>query len=153
MNVKLKLDNMDSIIKALKEANKSKLVVGILGDHNMRKDGASNADIGAAHEFGSPARNLPVRSFLREPLTNHLNEFLTKSNLFDKEKFKKVLKEKKLLPWLKQIGIVAEQVVKEAFDTGGFGKWPEWRGSYKSATGNILVDSTQLRDSITSEVR
>jgi len=153
VNVKLNADNLDAIIKALKKAEKSNVVVGILGDHNARADGSSNADIGAAHEFGSPARHLPIRSFLREPLTDHLNEYLKKSNLFDKKEFKKVIKEKSIIPWLKKIGIVAEQVVREAFDSGGFGKWPEWRGNYKSATGNILVDSTQLRDSITSEVR
>lgn len=153
MNVKSDVTHIDVIIKVLKEANKNKLVVGILGEHDARINGSSNAEVGAAHEFGSPARNLPIRSFLRQPLTDHLEEFLEKSGLFNKDAFKKVLKEQKIIPWLKKIGIVCEQVVAEAFNSGGFGKWAPWKGDYQSSTGNILVDSTQLRDSITSEVR
>ncbi len=154
MNVKIKTPELDSFLRAVKKAHGYKVVVGILHDHESREQSTvTNAQVGAVHEFGSPAKNIPVRSFLRMPITTHFSQALKESKLFKKEELKKIIKEKKLIPWLKRVGITAEKVVREAFDSNGFGTWAPWKGDYKSKTGLILVDTQQLRDSITSEVR
>lgn len=141
--------DLDKFIKSLR-GKLPELKVGILADTNPRNFGGTNAEIGAKHEFGE--EGLPVRSFLRMPLNEKLNSSLENSNLFDKETLKDVIKKGTLSPWLQKVGFVAESVILEAFDTGGFGKWKPSNMKYKTVK-QTLVESQQLRNSITSEVK
>jgi hypothetical protein len=128
--------------------------VGILGSKTRKIGGGeelSNAEIGAAHEYGSPARGLPVRSFLRMPLGMYLGTYLEQSHAFDREAIKKVIDEGSIRQYVARIGIVAEEVVQDAFDTGGFGHWKPSKMEFKSVK-QTLVETQQLRNSITSEV-
>lgn len=128
--------------------------IGILGN-STRSDsgGVTNAEVGAAHEFGAPARGLPQRSFLRVPLYDELNKKLEQSGAFDKETFEEVASEGSFLPWMKKVGVVAEAIVLEGFSTQGYGKWAPWKNpNYHNEGGLILTDSGQLRNSITHEV-
>ena len=121
--------------------------VGILGDKTDRKGGAkTNAEIGARHEFGEEGR-----SFLRMPLIEEFQKYLDKAKVFDEETLIKVIEDGKLNEWITKIGIVAEQVIGDAFATGGFGRWKPSNMKYKKVH-QTLVETTQLRDSITSEV-
>lgn len=123
--------------------------VGILGAKDSRSGKVnSNAEIGARHEFGSAG--MPVRSFLRVPIADNLDKYLTKFNAFDEDNLKKVINDGKLTVWLKQIGIVAENIVADAFSSGGFGKWIP--SKHENGSGLTLVDTQQLRNSISSEV-
>lgn len=130
--------------------------VGILGGKALRGqknfNGSNNASIGAAHEFGNA--KVPMRSFLRVPITEHLNKKMETAGAFDKEQLAEVLKAGSVLPWVKKIAVLAEAIVIEAFATGGFGKWPAWKTpGYKNDGGRLLVDTGQLRDSISSDVK
>jgi hypothetical protein len=148
--VELKTKGLDQFIKSLK-GKLPTVRVGILGSHDARRGGVNgNAEIGAKHEFGGDG--MPIRSFLRVPISENIGSYLENYGAFDEDNLKKVINEGKLSVWMKQIGIVAEKIVGDAFSNGGFGKWPGWKGNYKSNTGLILVDTTQLRNSITSEV-
>lgn len=153
----LSTTGLDKLLKVLK-APAGICRVGILGEKTTRfdddksKSGLSNATIGAMHEFGT--EHLPQRSFLRVPIADKLSKALDESGLLNEGSFKIVLKEGTSKTWLKQIAIVAEGIVAEAFDSNGFGKWPAWKTpGYENNTGDILVDTQQLRNSITSEVR
>jgi hypothetical protein len=143
--------NLDNLLKALKD-NMKRVRVGILGGKAARTGGTpNNATIGAFHEYGTS--KTPQRSFLRVPIAEHLQERLTKAGAFTKEELQEVAKTKSLLPWLKKIGIVAEKIVSDAFATKGFGKWKNHAPGYENNTGQVLVDTQQLRNSITSEVK
>lgn len=138
------LRKLDQLLKGLKST--PKLRVGILGD-------AKNATIGAVHEFGAPARGIPQRSFLRVPIADHLEEELEKSGLLDKEDLDEVIKSGNMAPWVKKIGAAALAVIDDAFESSGDGKWPKWKKpGYKNQGGMLLVDTGQLRQSITMEV-
>ena len=142
---------LDNMIKAMK-GKVPTIKVGILGSHDVRDDGQTNASIGTEHEFGT--EGLPKRSFLRMPLSEKLNTTLEKDGLFDKKALNDVIKEKTVIPWLKKIAVSAEAIVQEAFETGGFGKWPPWRNpNYKNGNMRILDDTGQLRAAITSEIQ
>lgn len=148
----LNIKGLENLIKALK-ARPMMVRVGVLGENAMRndgQDGPSNATIGAWHEFGTS--RTPVRSFLRMPLTVFLDKEMKKSGLLTKETLAQVIKEKSLLPWLKKVAVVAEGVVAKAFDTGGFGTWPPSDFS-KKHNHQTLVESQQLRNSITSDIK
>jgi len=133
--------------KASRQVLKEKVAAG--------KFGAGNATIGAAHEFGSMARGLPKRSFLREPLQEHLQKKLDAAGAFSQAEQAEILKVKSLVPWAKKMAIMAEEVVKCAFDSNGYGKWaPVTAATAKhKTTKDTLVETTQLRDSIMSDVR
>jgi hypothetical protein len=148
MNVK----GLDQILKALR-ARAPQARVGILGSTNPRTGKQnSNATIGAAHEFGTT--QIPQRSFLRVPISENLEKRLESSGALDKETIKEVIKSGTVIPWMQKITVLAEQIVLDAFSSGGFGKWPAWKNpKYKNNTGQLLLDTTQLRNSITSEVK
>ena len=116
-------------------------------------DAATNAAIGMGHEFGDPTRHLPQRSFLRVPISERWAKELETAGLFEEDVIKAVIKKKSILPWMKLATIVAEKIVITGFTNGGYGKWAPWAQGYSSTTGNILVETQQLRDSITSEVK
>ncbi len=144
----LNTKKLDSLIKAFK--NIPKVRVGVLGDKNSRGGGdKTNADIGVIHEFGNDG--MPVRSFLRMPISDHLEEYLENSGDFDPDALKKVIAEQSLHEYMARIGRIAETVVAEAFASGGFGQWKPSNMEYKKVQ-QTLVESQKLRDSISSEV-
>lgn len=160
------VEGLDKMLKALKQ--KPPIArIGILGSKVARKGGGpTNAEIGAAHEYGAPARGLEQRSFLRVPISERLQKSMEKEGALTKAEFKEVLRTGTVIPWLKKIAALAEDIVKGAFDSAGYGKWKAWKdpdylaklerrrkGVGYAHAGQILVDSTQLRDSITSEVK
>lgn len=104
----------------------------------------SNATIGARHEFNG-------RSFLRQPISENLQEYLNNAGAFDKKALREVIKKKSLLPWVKKLGVLGVQIVNEAFNTGGFGKWKPSNMDHKLVK-QTLVESQQLRNSITFQV-
>jgi hypothetical protein len=136
-----------SRFKASKTETAAKISKGIYG--------AGNAVIGAAHEFGSMARSLPKRSFLREPLIEHLQKKLNAAGAFSEAEQKEILEVKSLVPWTKKVGVLAEEVVRGAFDSNGYGKWAPLKPAtlQGKTTADTLVETTQLRDSIISDVK
>ena len=147
---------LDKLLKALK-AKPPVARVGILGgDENRKETGNApgNAEVGAVHEYGAPARGIPPRSFLRIPISDNLQKYMDTSGVLSKDKMDEVLKVGSVVPWLKEVAGIAERIVVEAFATSGFGKWAAWKDpNYTNNANMILVDTTQLRESITSEVK
>lgn len=148
----LNVEGLDHLLKALK-AKPPIVRVGILGDKNARSGKShSNATVGAAHEFGTT--KIPQRSFLRIPLTEKLQSYMESSGALDKATMAEVIRQGSVVPWLRKIAILSEKIVADAFATGGFGKWQSWKNpNYQNNTGQLLIDSQQLRNSITSEVK
>lgn len=142
---------LDQILKALK-GKQPYARIGILGTSAGRTGGSSNAQIGAAHEYGTSS--LPMRSFLRMPLTDNLDKRLASAGAFNKDALNRLVKEGSMVAWVEKLAILAEAIVGEAFDSGGFGKWaalnPKTMASKK--VKQILLETGQLRSSITSEV-
>jgi phage gpG-like protein len=146
----LEVKGLDKLLKALK-SKPPKARIGILGDAARSGDkGVTNAQIGAAHEFGTT--HLPVRSFLRVPLTDHLNKQIESSGALDKEALAQVMESGSVVSWMRKIMIIAEGIVADAFDSGGFGKWQP-SNMAKKKVQQTLVETQQLRNSITSEVK
>ena len=151
-DVDLKLKGLEQIAKSLRTSKIPKIKVGIIGNSAARSGGkTSNATIGAIQEFGTST--IPMRSFLRVPLAEELPKRLQASGAFDKHSLDETLKIGSLVPFMKKVAVVAEEVVLGAFDTGGYGKWAPWKDpTYENNTGMLLVDTQQLRNSVTAEV-
>lgn len=139
---------LKNLIKALKE-DVPMAHVGVLGSKNARRDGNTNAAIGYKHEFGI---DVPRRSWLREPITANLEKYLEEAGAFDEDTMKMVLKTGSLKFFITKIGIVAERIVADGFETGGFGKWQPSNMRFKK-NHQTLVETQQLRNAVTSEVK
>lgn len=180
-DAELKTTGLDALLKAFK-GDLPKARVGILGDKNSRRTTAgvlrqlraskiyksankegrreliadakmqstTNSSIGAKHEFG--LEGMPKRSFLRVPIIEHFQSYLDAAGGFDKKTINKVIKENSVIIFVKKLGILGEKIVLEAFNTGGFGKWKASNMKYKK-NKQTLVETTQLRRSITSDIK
>lgn len=158
MSVKLNTPGLDKIMKAL-GGDTPRARVGILGDKTVRganeqgetktQTGPTNAMIGAAHEYGTS--KIPQRSFLRLPISMELSGRLEDAGLTSKDTLKEVIKTGSVIPWLKKVAVAAENIVLDAFDNGGFGLWLPSDMTRKK-NHQTLVETQQLRNSITSEV-
>lgn len=128
--------------------------VGVLGGKVSRHDGGpmTNADIGVVHEFGSESANIPARSFLRMPVETHGKE-ITKA--MGGAMVKKAVESGNIKQVYQILGVVAERIVDDAFATGGFGQWPVLQQSTidKKGSSAILIDTAELRRSISSDVK
>ena len=146
----LKLDGLNALRAALKKAPKAR--IGILGSNNAREgDVANNSQIGSAHEFGTST--IPQRSFLRIPITENLTKELESSGAFTKEALDQVVASKSMKPWVEKMAVVAEGIVADAFEKSGPNWAPLKESTLKRKKVNmLLVESQQLRNSITSEV-
>lgn len=143
-----------TLLEALIKGVDLKLVakIGILGN-KPRKDAKteiSNAEIGLAHEKGIKSKNLPRRSWLEEPLRDHLSEHFEK---LGKKAIERFLQSNYVQAYA-ELGIVSEIIIQKGFETGGYGKWKPLKESTIRAKGSsaILIETAQLRRSVTSEV-
>jgi hypothetical protein len=146
--IRLDTTGLEALIKAFSHIPKAR--VGVLADKNSRGQDSGNADIGAKHEFGE--NGMPIRSWLRMPLTTKFREFLENSGAFDKEVLADIIREGSIAKWVEKMGLVGEQTIAAAFASGGFGQWKAHAPGYENNTGMILVDSQQLRNSVSSQV-
>lgn len=128
--------------------------VGYLGSNAPREgdDGINNPTLAVIMEYGSVSQNIPPRSTLRMPIQTHgreITEFLTSGDI------KRDFEAGRMNDIFTKLGVFAENIVQEAFETGGFGKWAPLKKATIARKGSsaILIDTAQLRRSVTSEVQ
>lgn len=129
--------------------------IGILtGTKPARGMGPTNAEIGAAHEYGAPKRRLPARSWLRAPLIDLLDKEIAKRPALARKEFRKAASEGSLASFMSLLGVLAESIVRLGFTNDGYGKWRRLKPKYaaRKTVNNILVETTQLRESVTHVV-
>ena len=134
--------------------NKYVAKVGILGNNNQRdgNESLTNSQIGATHEYGSFSQNIPRRSFLKDPLFKIKKKQLMEDTIKIINKHIADDNGGKII--FKKLGLAGEAIVKTAFATGGFGTWKPLSPLAVARKGSdrILIDTAQLRKSITSKV-
>lgn len=146
---------LERLLKNLKE--KYYVDIGILGAAAKAESGGITlAGIGAVHEFGTDKAGrgnktvIPERSFLRMPLESGQEEIEKQIE----PKLKELISSGDIKGIYKLIGIAGESRVQEAFQSGGFGKWPANAEStiLQKGSDSPLIDDGTLRKSITSRV-
>lgn len=169
--VHLHLEEMKKLRAELEKAKGARVKVGVLGNTTGRWGPGSgnwtNAGLGVVHEFGSIQRNVPARSFLRMPLMTRLPK---KVDEIGRATWRSIVLTKGIMPALGSLGLVAENLVQRAFETGGFGQWAQLSPRYARwkeqlirtkarklffigpVQMTLLVLSGQLRKAITSRV-
>jgi hypothetical protein len=168
-SVKVDLTGLNNLIKSA--GSQYVVRVGILGEKprsaktseesDKQKDPPTNAEIGLAHEKGVKSRNLTRRSWLQVPLEDHLPAVFIKEG----PKAMTMMLLGQSLQAYEMLKEICEDIVQKGFDTSGYGKWKALelqtlyrkhpRGFSKWTKENndqILVDTAQLRKSVTSVV-
>ena len=157
-SVKVNLTGLNKVLEGIPD----KVIgdVGVFGDSTTRdpdtgeKSPLTNAEIGVIQEFGSPTNGIPSRSFLRMPLETKSKE-IKKKVLSNRAKIKAEIADGNAETILEKILLLAAEAVDEAFQTGGFGKWPANAQSTIDRKGSSrpLIDTQQLRRSIATRVK
>ncbi|MDR3244571.1 MAG: hypothetical protein LBT79_07455 [Elusimicrobiota bacterium] len=153
--VKADFKGLSNALKAIGSIHKAQ--VGILnnGKKSGKREFAKNVEIGIIHEFGSLTKNIPARSFLRMPIETHFVKELKGNKKFDRAKVETAFLKGNTSQIAKDLGIAAERVILQAFDTEGWGQWEENAEATIKAKGSDkpLIDTGALRRSITSRVK
>lgn len=143
--------NIDVLEDIQKQAKGYVARVGILGGdaNKSHVDGITNSELGVIHEFGND--KMPIRSFLRMPIETHKKEIMKS---MEGTKARDAFAKKDFVRMFHLLGQKARAVVIEAFETGGFGHWPDITEATKAAKGSsaILVDTAQLKNAISEDV-
>ncbi|QDP55902.1 MAG: hypothetical protein GOVbin8609_34 [Prokaryotic dsDNA virus sp.] len=134
------IKKLEEIAKQMKGDNLVK--VGLPKGSNNYPDGTSVIMVGNVHEFGSPSRGVPERSFLRSTLNEKSGKY---KNDLKKLGKKVLLGEMTSEQSLQMLGLMASSDVKDKITDI---KEP----ALTSREGNPLVDTGHLRQSITYEV-
>ena len=134
------LDELEKLNKSLRGNNAVR--VGLPKGSNAYPDGTSVIMVGAVHEFGSPSRGVPQRSYLRSTLNTKRPNY--------KEMFKKLGRQivQGTLSKKKALGLLGLQLQTDVREKITDIDTPE----LKHREGNPLIDTGHLRDSITYEV-
>lgn len=160
--VKLDLTGLRTLQRQVGELPARKVQVGLFADTAGRVADPGRIDhnptLGAVHEFGlaftvvgnKRTVTIPERSFLRMPLSLYFGPAL----MAQAQGLLRVLREQGVKRFLGLIGAIGEDVVQEAFATGGWGSWPKLAPSTVAAkhSSAILIESSQLRKAVSSRV-
>ena len=143
----------DDGLKDLKKAMKSvRILVGLPKGTPTNEDyqGLTVIEVGAANEFGVPSKNIPARSFIREPLFKNEAKFrkvaqrigvsiLDGSNSFG--------------DGVDEMGGWGQGIIKNSFSDNNWTPLkPATVKAKKSKNSNPLLDTGNLRQSITWEI-
>jgi hypothetical protein len=146
---------LEELVKNLKE--KFYVDIGFLGEESETVEGdLTIAGIAAVHEFGTDKAGrgnkttIPKRSIIKMPLMKKQKEIVK----FVEKKYPELLSKGDIEGIFKLIGIAGEAQIQEAFDTGGFGEWPQLADSTIKQKGSsaILIDEGTMRKAVTSKV-
>jgi hypothetical protein len=138
---------IEALIADLKE--KHYVDIGVFGTA-VTSEGMPVAEYGAYNEFGSITRpdHPPKRSFIRMPLESKGDKIAQ----YVQKHAQEHIEAGDVKAIFEDIGIGGESVIQEAFDTRGFGTWPENKPSTIARKGSDapLIDDGTLRHAIAS---
>jgi hypothetical protein len=157
MPVKISVDKMASVIRAINELGAKDVLIGIPEGNVDRKSGdpASNALIGYVQEFGSPANNIPARPFLipgvqdiQKPAADRLKVAAQRALAGDATQAERQLN---------AAGLMGQNSARAKINSNIQPELSERTLEARRARGvtreNTLVDTGQLRNSITYVIR
>lgn len=137
---------LNDYANALKVARKAYVAVGVMnaGATSAIYGGPDVVQIAAWHEYGLGAN--PVRSFLKMPFQVKRAVI---GSMIDRQFSAVFEKGRDIKKALGLIGVEAQNISLDAFNSEGFGYWPK----VKYREGQTLTDTGTLKGSVMYEVR
>jgi len=160
--VKSNFTGLQTLQRQVGELTGFKAQVGLFADNAGRvaERGriAHNPSLGYIHEFGmtysvvstKTTISIPERSWLRVPLMLHLAPLVQETGA----RWFALMARHGVKRGLAHLGTLAEDVIQEAFATGGYGLWPALAPHTVRRKGSsaILIETAQMRRAIASRV-
>jgi|WetSurMetagenome_2_1015567.scaffolds.fasta_scaffold300585_1 hypothetical protein len=146
---KVETKGLDEAIKNLEGLKTHGAEIGVYG--GTEENGSDLVEVASVHENGSVDGRIPPRPFLSMPCIMYRNDI--------RETYARGLKRYLTTPqgWEKVLGAVchkAEEIVNEAFDTGGFSLWPPLKEVTVARKGSraILIHTGNLRRNVRTKI-
>jgi hypothetical protein len=156
----IKFPKLEKFTKNFKGLGTQEVRIGFLGEEkNKREEGnITNVELAALHTFGSPSQKIPARNifvgFQDPQKVDEMKNIL--SSTLKAELQKNNLNKQAENIGLKKAGLVGENIIEDAFQTGGFGTWqplsPRTIKIKKKNKEWTLVEEGELKDSRISKV-
>jgi hypothetical protein len=151
--INVEISPLKEIIENLRGLDEHNAEIGVYGG-TKRNEKYGNSDlvsVACVHEFGSEDRTIPPRPFLSRPCIMKKNRIAT---IYAKSCEKYIDKPNGWAKILNNICYTGEDIVNEAFETGGFGTWPPLKPKTiaRKGTSVILVDSGHLKRNVRTKV-
>lgn len=150
-NIRFNLDGLEDIKKQVGSTYRTR--VGIIGSKagQVHEGGITNAVLGLIQMFGSLSRGIPSRDFLLMPLMLKKREIIQS---FGAGSMRAAFANGNYKRMFELLGVKAEEIVQEGFETSGFGKWKKNADSTIRQKGSSrpLIRWGEFRRSITSDV-
>lgn len=150
MNPQEFLEQSTQYLKSLEEMKRKSVAIGILGEDGGEtyEDGATLVQIGAIHEYGL---GNPERSFIKMPTELKQKDIARVIGV----QFNKTLEGQGVDKSLGLLGVYVQNVIKGAFTSDGYGKWPPLSAITvaKKGSSKPLIDTGRLMNSIHYEIR
>lgn len=137
---------LDGLIQYVQDMENEKVLVGVTKSTN----GGRNAVIAMTHEFGSPVKNIPERSFLRSTLLENGDEYARLlANEIPNAIQSGVLSSAEAYG---RLGLKVSNDVKLKLASGDFAPLSQ-RTIDRKGSSKPLIDTGELRQSITWELK
>lgn len=150
MSIRIIKDTRFEGLKALHRrlANDRRRVLVGVPKGKVEEDGTPLAMVAAVHEFGSPERGIPERSFLRSGILANLQQLIA----MNAEHIRKIANGGfTVLTALNRLGVFAAGAVQKQIVEGDY--TPNAPATIKAkGSSKPLIDSSQLRQSITYQI-
>lgn len=148
------VDRFADIKLNLAKLSRTEVLVGVPQDKNTRKDEMSNAAIAYINDKGSPAQNIPARPFM-EPGVQEASPKISKQMMMAANKALTDPEEANV--HLNRAGLIAQNSIRAKINSNIGPVLAEATLAARRRRGrtgtNTLVDTGQLRNSITYVVR
>lgn len=133
----------------IKQFKNSVVKIGLpekTGGQKHKDSDLTVAQVGAVHEYGVPEKNIPKRSFLREPMINAQKDI----NKLIKLKFSAVAENRlSVNRALDQMGLYGQRISQKSFTNNNWTPLKPATIKAKGNKSNPLINTKQLSRSIT----
>ena len=156
--MRITADGVPALLKAIEDLTHQQVLVGIPGDTAPRADtGASNALIGFVQEFGSPAKNIPARPFLRPGVEQAIPQIVSRLRTGAKRAISAPVDPEAGTNALIAAGLTAQNSVRRYMNAGVppplAAATLRARRSRGHTSQKSLVETGQLRNAITFVIK
>lgn len=149
--IRFNLDGLEDIKQKIGKTYRTR--VGIIGDKASKphEGGITNATLGVIQMFGSVTRNIPPRDFLLMPLMTKHRKIIQS---FGASSMRAAFANGDYRRMFAMLGVKAEEIVQQAFETKGFGRWAANAPATIRAKGSSqpLINTGELRRAVSSDV-
>ena len=146
--------NYKAVMDSIAFMKKHEVCIGVPEDAEKRKDSkdtpVNNAELLFIHTNGSPVNNIPPRPVL-EPAVKQ-NQVRISANMQKAVDAAVEGRKKDILPALEMAGMEGQNVARDWF-TDSSNNWPPNKGQEDKANKKPLIDTDEMRKSITYVVR